>query len=86
MKNPGYDRSRASRRSPRSRTARSSWCAGDISRELGWGLHRSCQSQSGKLSYASAGVGNQTQLLAELFKSKAGIDVVHVPYRAAPRW
>jgi tripartite-type tricarboxylate transporter receptor subunit TctC len=36
----------------------------------------------GKLSYASAGVGNQTQLLAELFKSKAGIEVVHVPYKS----
>ena len=36
----------------------------------------------GKLSYASAGVGNQTQLLAELFKAKAGIDVVHVPYKS----
>jgi tripartite-type tricarboxylate transporter receptor subunit TctC len=36
----------------------------------------------GRLSYASAGAGNQTQLLAELFKSKAGIDVVHVPYKS----
>jgi tripartite-type tricarboxylate transporter receptor subunit TctC len=36
----------------------------------------------GKLSYASAGAGNQTQLLAELFKSKAGIDVLHVPYKS----
>jgi tripartite-type tricarboxylate transporter receptor subunit TctC len=36
----------------------------------------------GKLSYASAGPGNQTQLLAELFKSKAGIDVQHVPYKS----
>jgi tripartite-type tricarboxylate transporter receptor subunit TctC len=36
----------------------------------------------GKLSYASAGAGNQTQLLAELFKSKAGIDVQHVPYKS----
>jgi tripartite-type tricarboxylate transporter receptor subunit TctC len=36
----------------------------------------------GKLSYASAGAGNQTQLLAELFKSKAGVDVVHVPYKS----
>jgi tripartite-type tricarboxylate transporter receptor subunit TctC len=36
----------------------------------------------GKLSYASAGVGNQTQLLAELFKSKAGIEVVHIPYKS----
>jgi tripartite-type tricarboxylate transporter receptor subunit TctC len=36
----------------------------------------------GRLSYASAGAGNQTQLLAELFKSKAGIDVIHVPYKS----
>jgi len=36
----------------------------------------------GKLSYASAGVGNQTQLQAELFKSRAGIEVVHVPYKS----
>jgi tripartite-type tricarboxylate transporter receptor subunit TctC len=40
------------------------------------------KANAGKLSYASAGVGNQTQLLAELFKSKAGIDVVHVPYKS----
>jgi tripartite-type tricarboxylate transporter receptor subunit TctC len=36
----------------------------------------------GALTYASAGVGNQTQLLAELFKAKAGIDIVHVPYKS----
>jgi tripartite-type tricarboxylate transporter receptor subunit TctC len=36
----------------------------------------------GKLSYASAGTGNQTQLLAELFKAKAGIEAVHVPYKS----
>jgi tripartite-type tricarboxylate transporter receptor subunit TctC len=36
----------------------------------------------GKLSYASAGAGNQTQLLAELFKARAGIDAVHVPYKS----
>ncbi len=36
----------------------------------------------GKLSYASAGAGNQTQLLAELFKAKAGIEAVHVPYKS----
>jgi tripartite-type tricarboxylate transporter receptor subunit TctC len=36
----------------------------------------------GQLTYASAGVGNQTQLLAELFKAKAGIDIVHVPYKS----
>jgi tripartite-type tricarboxylate transporter receptor subunit TctC len=36
----------------------------------------------GRLSFASAGVGNQTQLLAELFKSKAGLDIVHVPFKS----
>jgi tripartite-type tricarboxylate transporter receptor subunit TctC len=36
----------------------------------------------GRLSFASAGVGNQTQVLAELFKSKAGLDIVHVPYKS----
>ncbi|MEW6453213.1 MAG: tripartite tricarboxylate transporter substrate binding protein [Pseudomonadota bacterium] len=36
----------------------------------------------GKLSYSSAGAGNQTQLAAELFKARAGIDVVHVPYKS----
>jgi tripartite-type tricarboxylate transporter receptor subunit TctC len=36
----------------------------------------------GKLSYASAGAGNQTQLLAELFNAKTGLDIVHVPYKS----
>src|SRR6266508_1132876 len=40
------------------------------------------KANAGKLSYASAGAGNQTQLLAELFKSKAGIEVVHIPYKS----
>jgi tripartite-type tricarboxylate transporter receptor subunit TctC len=36
----------------------------------------------GKLSYASAGTGNLTQLLAEVFKARTGTDVVHVPYKS----
>src|SRR5262249_44769203 len=39
--------------------------------------------QPGKLSNASAGVGSQLQVAMELFKSAAGIDVVHVPYKGA---
>jgi tripartite-type tricarboxylate transporter receptor subunit TctC len=35
-----------------------------------------------KLNYSSAGVGNQTQLNAELFKFKTGTDIVHVPYKS----
>jgi tripartite-type tricarboxylate transporter receptor subunit TctC len=36
----------------------------------------------GKLSYASAGPGNQTHLAAELLKTRAGIELVHVPYKS----
>ena len=37
----------------------------------------------GKLSYASAGTGTLAHLAGELFKHKAGIDVIHVPYRGS---
>jgi tripartite-type tricarboxylate transporter receptor subunit TctC len=37
----------------------------------------------GALSYASAGVGTQLHLLGELLKSTAGIQMTHVPYKAA---
>jgi len=37
----------------------------------------------GKLSYASVGVGTPQHLGAELFKLRAGIDLVHVPFRGA---
>jgi tripartite-type tricarboxylate transporter receptor subunit TctC len=40
------------------------------------------KSQPGKLNYASAGVGTSPQLSMELFRMKAGINVVHVPYKA----
>ena len=35
----------------------------------------------GKLSYASGGVGSIHQLSAELFKSMAKVDILHVPYK-----
>lgn len=35
----------------------------------------------GKLNYASAGAGTSPHLTFELFKSVAGVDLVHVPYR-----
>jgi tripartite-type tricarboxylate transporter receptor subunit TctC len=37
----------------------------------------------GKISYASPGHGTQPHLLGEMFKSMAGADVVHVPYRGS---
>ena len=36
----------------------------------------------GKLNYSSAGVGNILHLAGELFKSSAGIEIVHVPYNS----
>jgi tripartite-type tricarboxylate transporter receptor subunit TctC len=35
----------------------------------------------GKLSYASSGSGAASHLSAELFKSLAGVDLLHVPYK-----
>ena len=37
----------------------------------------------GKLTYGSPGPGTQGQLVMELFKREAGIDVLHVPYKGA---
>jgi tripartite-type tricarboxylate transporter receptor subunit TctC len=37
--------------------------------------------RQGKLAYASGGVGSIHQLTAELFKSMAGLDILHVPYK-----
>jgi tripartite-type tricarboxylate transporter receptor subunit TctC len=37
----------------------------------------------GKLNYGSSGAGSVPHLAAELFKAKAGIDMVHVPYKGA---
>jgi tripartite-type tricarboxylate transporter receptor subunit TctC len=39
------------------------------------------QSRPGQLNYASAGNGSTLHLAGELFKSKAGIQIVHVPYK-----
>ncbi len=41
------------------------------------------KANSGKLSYASAGVGTTQHLAGELFKAIAKIDIQHVPYRGA---
>jgi tripartite-type tricarboxylate transporter receptor subunit TctC len=41
------------------------------------------KSQPGKLTYASAGNGTVSQMWAELFKSSALVDMLHVPYKGA---
>ena len=37
----------------------------------------------GKIHFASTGPGSATHLTGELFKSRAGIDLVHVPYKGS---
>jgi len=37
----------------------------------------------GKLSYGSAGLGTATHLRLEMLKYRAGIDILHVPYRGS---
>lgn len=41
------------------------------------------RSRPGALSYASAGVGSSAHMSMELFKSRTGLDILHVPYRGA---
>lgn len=43
------------------------------------------KSQPGKLSYASFGNGTANHLSGAMFNAMAGIDTVHVPYKAAPQ-
>jgi tripartite-type tricarboxylate transporter receptor subunit TctC len=39
------------------------------------------RAQPGKVTFGSAGVGTSQHLAGELFKTMAGIDITHVPYR-----
>jgi tripartite-type tricarboxylate transporter receptor subunit TctC len=39
--------------------------------------------QPGRLSYASSGNGTTPHLSGELFKSMAGVNIVHIPYKGA---
>lgn len=43
------------------------------------------RSRPGQLSYASYGPGSQPQLATETLKQKAGIFIVHIPYRGIPQ-
>jgi tripartite-type tricarboxylate transporter receptor subunit TctC len=44
-------------------------------------LTQLARAQPGKLNYGSAGNGTTTQLVTELYKLSARVDVVHVPYK-----
>jgi tripartite-type tricarboxylate transporter receptor subunit TctC len=41
------------------------------------------KAKPGQLNYASSGAGAAAHLAAELFKTMAGVDMVHVPYKGA---
>ncbi len=43
------------------------------------------KSKPGQINYASAGSGTSPHLAAELFKTMAGVDLVHVPYKGSPQ-
>ncbi|WP_423194764.1 tripartite tricarboxylate transporter substrate binding protein [Cupriavidus sp. H18C2] len=41
------------------------------------------KSQPGKLNYGTAGAGTAHHLIGEMFKTRAGVDLVHVPYKGS---
>jgi tripartite-type tricarboxylate transporter receptor subunit TctC len=47
-------------------------------------LVRAAKSKPGTMSWASSGVGAGPYLSGELFKTKSGLDVVHVPFTGSP--
>lgn len=42
-----------------------------------------CRAQPGKIVFGSAGSGSAQHLALEIFKARAGIDVLHVPYKGS---
>jgi tripartite-type tricarboxylate transporter receptor subunit TctC len=41
------------------------------------------KAQPGKLNYASGGSGSAPHLIGEMFRTRAGINVVHIPYKGS---
>jgi len=48
-------------------------------------LIKLAKSQPGKLNFGTDGVGTSLHITAEMFKQRAGIDIVHVPYKSGPQ-
>lgn len=46
---------------------------------------RVAKARRGELNYGSVGNGSAAHLAMELFKARAGVDLVHVPYQAFPQ-
>jgi tripartite-type tricarboxylate transporter receptor subunit TctC len=47
-------------------------------------LIAAAKAKPGQFNFSSAGIGSGTHFAGELFKSMAGIDVVHVPFKGIP--
>jgi tripartite-type tricarboxylate transporter receptor subunit TctC len=47
-------------------------------------LVAAAKARPGAMSYASGGIGSAAQLNAERFKTSAGFDALHVPFKGAP--
>jgi len=47
-------------------------------------LIAAAKKQPGKFTYASAGNGNTTHVVGALFAKRAGIELIHVPYKGTP--
>ena len=45
---------------------------------------RLVRARPGQINYASGGNGHPTHLMMELFVSKAGLNMVHIPYKGTP--
>ena len=48
-------------------------------------LLRYARANPGKLNYGSPGVGNLLHVAMEALRQQAGIDIVHIPYKATPQ-
>ncbi|RZI97647.1 MAG: tripartite tricarboxylate transporter substrate binding protein [Variovorax sp.] len=48
-------------------------------------LVKLAKAQPGKLNFGTDGVGTSLHITAELIKQRAGIDIVHVPYKSGPQ-
>lgn len=48
-------------------------------------LVKLARSQPGKLNFGTDGVGTSLHVTAELLKQRAGLDMVHVPYKSGPQ-
>lgn len=46
-------------------------------------LVKLCRAQPGKIVFGSAGAGSAQHLALEIFKARAGVDVLHVPYKGS---